>query len=329
MACTARHAFFSVRASWRSVRRVVSARASLRTRSVRVRGDFGDKPPEEIAEELSKALSQHSLSTTIQQRHIGWDEFGVAVPAAISCVALFVLMRSLGVGGLASGNASTYGTAFVVGVAASLSTCAALVGGLVLSISATFARSGHRAKPQALFHAGRVASFFVLGGAIGLLGSALRLQSTGTFILTLTVALLMLAIGVNLLDVFPWARRLQPSMPRFISNRALGTAGFSSTVAPALVGGATFFLPCGFTQAMQFYAVSTGSAITGALTMLFFALGTLPVLGLLSFTSVAVNTKEYEGVFFKSVGLLVIFFAIFNAINSLAAVGVINPLFSS
>ncbi|MGD0114393.1 MAG: sulfite exporter TauE/SafE family protein [Dehalococcoidia bacterium] len=238
-------------------------------------------------------------------------------------------MRSLGVGGLASGNASTYGTAFVVGVAASLSTCAALVGGLVLSISATFARSGHRAKPQALFHAGRVASFFVLGGAIGLLGSALRLQSTGTFILTLTVALLMLAIGVNLLDVFPWARRLQPSMPRFISNRALGTAGFSSTVAPALVGGATFFLPCGFTQAMQFYAVSTGSAITGALTMLFFALGTLPVLGLLSFTSVAVNTKEYEGVFFKSVGLLVIFFAIFNAINSLAAVGVINPLFSS
>ena len=163
-----------------------SARASLRTRSVRVRGDFGDKPPEEIAEELSKALSQHSLSTTIQQRHIGWDEFGVAVPAAISRVALFVLMRYLlGCCGLASGNASTYGTAFVVGVAASLSTCAALVGGLVLSISATFARSGHRAKPQALFHAGRVASFFVLLGAIGLLGSALRLQSTGTFWLDL------------------------------------------------------------------------------------------------------------------------------------------------
>ncbi len=260
--------------------KVISAKASLRTRSVEIRGNFGDRPPEEIAEELSASLSEHSLSTTAQERHVDWDEFGVAVPVAISCAALFVLLQELGIGDLVNGNATTYGTAFVVGVVASLSTCAAVVGGLVLSISATFARSGERVKPQALFHAGRVVSFFLLGGTIGLLGSAFRLQSTGTFILGFTVALLMLAIGVNLLDVFPWVRRLQPSMPRFVSKKALGTTGLSSTVAPALVGGATFFLPCGFTQAMQFYAVSTGSAVTGALTMLSFALGTLPVLAL-------------------------------------------------
>jgi sulfite exporter TauE/SafE/copper chaperone CopZ len=308
--------------------KVISARASLRTRSVEIRGDFGNRPPGKIAEKLSALLSQHSLSTTAQERHVGWDEFGVAVPVAISCAALFVLLQELGVGRLASGNATTYGTAFVVGVVASLSTCAAVVGGLVLSISATFARSGERARPQALFHAGRIASFFILGGAIGLLGSAFRLQSTGTFILSFTVALIMLAIGLNLIDVFPWARRFQPSMPRFVSKKALGATGLSSTVAPALVGGATFFLPCGFTQAMQFYAVSTGSAVTGALTMLFFALGTLPVLAALSFTSLAVNTKENQGVFFKSVGLLVILFAVFNAVNSLAALGVIDPVYS-
>jgi sulfite exporter TauE/SafE/copper chaperone CopZ len=308
--------------------KVISAKSSLRTRSVEIRGDFGDKPPDEIAEELSAFLSEHSLATTAQERHVDWDEFGVAVPIAISCAALFVLLQALGIGNLASGNATTYGTAFVVGVVASLSTCAAVVGGLVLSISATFARSGERAKPQALFHIGRVVSFFILGGAIGLVGSAFRLHSIGTFALSFAVALLMLAIGINLLDVFPWTRRLQPSMPGFVSRRALGTAGLSSTVAPALVGGATFFLPCGFTQAMQFYAVSTGSAVTGALTMLFFALGTLPVLGLLSFTSLAVNTKENQGVFFKSIGLLVILFAVFNAVNSLAALGVIDPVFN-
>jgi len=308
--------------------KVISAKASLPTRSVDIRGRFGAKLPEEIAEKLSAFLSEHSLSTTAQERQVHWDELGVAVPIAISCAALFVLLQELGIGDLVSGNTTTYGTAFVVGVVASLSTCAAVVGGLVLSISATFARSGNRTKPQALFHIGRVASFFILGGAIGLLGSAFRLQSMATFILSFTVALLMLAIGINLLDVFPWARRLQPSMPRFVSKKALGTVGLSSTVAPALVGGATFFLPCGFTQAMQFYAVSTGSAVTGALTMLFFALGTLPVLALLSFTSLAVNTKENQGVFFKSVGMLVILFAVFNAINSLAALGVIDPVFN-
>ena len=101
--------------------------------------------------------------------------------------------------------------------------------------------------------------------------------------MSLSVALFMLALGLNLLDVFRWARPLQPSMPGFISKRALGTTGMTHTFTPALVGGATFFLPCGFTQAMQLYAVSTGSPVSGALTMFFFALGTLPALGLLEF----------------------------------------------
>jgi sulfite exporter TauE/SafE len=95
-----------------------------------------------------------------------------------------------------------------------------------------------------------------------------------------------------------------------------------------LIGGATFFLPCGFTQSMQVYAVSTGSLVTGALTMFFFALGTLPVLALLSFTSFAIRARGQQGVFFKSVGLLVILFAVFNVANGLAAIGVIQPVFN-
>ncbi len=308
--------------------KVVSAKSSLRTRSVEIRGDFGDRPPEDIAEELSAFLSEHSLSTTVHKRQVDWDEFGVAVPIAISCAALFVLLQEIGIVNLVSGDSVTYGMAFLVGIVASLSTCMAIVGGLVLSISATFARLGDRTKPQALFHIGRIASFLVLGGVIGLLGSAFRLNSTGSFVLSLTVALFMLALGINLLDVFRWSNPLQPSMPRFVSKRALGTTNLTHAFTPALVGGATFFLPCGFTQAMQFYAVSTGSLVAGALTMFFFALGTLPALALLSFTSLAVRTRTKQGVFFKTAGLLVILFAVFNVVNSLAAIGVIEPVFN-
>lgn len=307
---------------------VISAKASLRKRSVEISGDFGDRPAGEIAEELSALLSEHSLSTTAQARHVAWDEFGVAVPIAISCVALFVLLQEVGVGDLVTRDTATYGTAFLVGIVASLSTCAAMVGGLVLSLSTTFARSGHKVKPQALFHAGRLTAFLILGGVIGLLGSAFRLQSTGAFVLDVIVALIMLAVGVSLLDVFGWANRFQPSMPAFVSKKALGTTNLSHTLAPALVGGATFFLPCGFTQSMQVYAVSTGSLVTGALTMFFFALGTLPVLALLSFTSFAIRARGQQGVFFKSVGLLVILFAAFNVANGLAAIGVIQPIFN-
>ena len=210
--------------------KVVSAKSSLRTQSVEIRGDFGDRPLDEIAEELSALLSEHSLSTTVPKKHVAWDEFGVAVPIAISLRRDFRAAARDGHRESRERRHRHLSTAFLVGVVASLSTCMAIVGGLVLSISATFARSGDRTKPQALFHVGRVASFLVLGGVIGLLGSAFRLNSTGTFVLSLSVALFMLALGVNLLNVFRWASPLQPSMPRFISKRALGSADWTHTL---------------------------------------------------------------------------------------------------
>ena len=82
----------------------------------------------------------------------------------------------------------------------------AVVGGLVLSMSATFAREGDKVRPQILFHTGRIVSFFILGGVIGALGSAFTLGPTGMFVLGLLVGIVMLILGINLLDVFPWAQ---------------------------------------------------------------------------------------------------------------------------
>ena len=59
-----------------------------------------------------------------------------------------------------------------------------------------------------------------------------------------------------------------------------------------------------------------------------FALGTLPVLSLLSFSSLAIHKKAQSGVFFKTAGLVVIFFGLFNLSAALASVGIIQPLFS-
>ncbi len=212
----------------------------------------------------------------------------------------------------------------------------AVVGGLVLSMSANFAKEGNpstsfgasKVRPQILFHLGRLVSFFILGGLIGALGSAFQLGATGTFILSLLVALVLLILGINLLDVFPWAKKLQPTMPKFIGKRVIGLKNVNHTVTPLLVGVATFFLPCGFTQSMQIYSLTTGSFLTGALIMFSFALGTLPVLSLLSFTSLGISGKAQSGVFFKAAGLIVIFFGLFNLINSLVGYGLIPPLFN-
>jgi sulfite exporter TauE/SafE len=68
--------------------------------------------------------------------------------------------------------------------------------------------------------------------------------------------------------------------------------------------------------------------VKGALTMFVYAIGTLPVLALLSFSSLGIHKKAQSGVFFKTAGLIVIFFSIFNLINTLAGAGIISPVFN-
>jgi sulfite exporter TauE/SafE/copper chaperone CopZ len=313
---------------------VTKVTSSLKNNSVEVTGDFGNKTPEQIANSLSAVLKKHgySLSTEKQKKVKNWSDFKMAIPIAVAFAILFVLLQKTGLVNLVGAGNVTYGTAFVVGIIASLSTCMAVVGGLVLSMSATFANQENSKRDkvtiQLMLHGGRIISFFVLGGVIGAIGSAFTLSTLATFILDLSIAIVMIILGINLLDVFPWAKKLQPSMPKFLSKHALGVSKFNHTLTPLLVGIATFFLPCGFTQSMQLYALTTGSFLKGGLTMLSFALGTLPVLSLISFSSFSIQKSSKAGIFFKTAGLIVMLFALFNFINSLVVVGVIPPVFN-
>ncbi len=308
-------------------------RSSLHSQTIEVTGMFGDKTLEMIAVELTAPLKTHGYIVSAEKpgttkSGIGkWSDFRIAIPVAIGFAIVFVLLQKLGIVNMVNASNVTYGTAFAIGIVASLSTCMAVVGGLVLSMSATFAKDGDRVRPQIMFHVGRIVAFFILGGVIGAIGSAFTLNVSATFILNLIIGMIMLILGLNLLEIFPWAKKLQPSMPKFIGKYAHGVAKLNHTLTPLLVGAATFFLPCGFTQSMQIYALTTGSFFHGGSMMLAFALGTLPVLALVSFSSFSMNGSTRSGVFFKSAGLVVILFAIFNIINSLVVIGFLPPIF--
>lgn len=309
---------------------VEHAVADLKTCCVEVHGNFGDKTQEEVAAELSKVMEPHGykLSLEKEQKGVSWSDFKIALPFAIGFMAFFVILQKLGLVNLVTTGEVNLGTAFLIGLIASVSTCMAVVGSLVLSVSANYGKEGDKVRPQVLFHIARLIAFFILGGAIGALGSAFQLGATGTFLMSFIVALVMLVLGINLLDVFPWAKKLQPTLPKFLSNHLLEVKKLNHTLTPVLLGIITFFLPCGFTQSMQLYALSTGSFFTGAMTMFVFALGTLPVLVLLSFGSLGIKDKVQSGVFFKTAGLVVIFFALLNLINSFVVIGLIPPLFN-
>ena len=309
---------------------VKSVKASLKNNSVEIIGDFGNKTAEQVASELTVPLKSHGYVLSVEKQIVkkNWSDFKIAIPIASAFAVLFVVLQKIGLINLVNAGNVTYGTAFAIGIVASLSTCMAVVGGLVLSMSATFAKEGDKVRPQVMFHGGRLISFFVLGGIIGTIGSAFTLNTSGTFVLSLIIAVVMLVLGINLLDVFHWAKKLQPSMPKSVAKYAHGISKFNHTLTPLLVGVATFFLPCGFTQSMQLYVLATGSFLKGGLTMLSFALGTLPVLVLVSFSSFGIKNSSKSGIFFKTAGLIVIMFALFNLINSLVVIGIIPPVFN-
>ncbi len=317
---------------------ISQAKSFLDSRTVKITGQFGEKNPVAIAEELSKILKPYGYTLGLEKEKflVNWADFKFAVPFAFGFIGLFIILQKLGIVNLVTASEVGYGTAFVIGLIASVSTCMAVVGGLVLSMSASFAKeennlntsTPYKLQPQIFFHVGRLVSFFVLGGVIGLLGSAFQLGVTGTFILNFIIAVVLLILGINLLDIFPGFKKFQPTLPGFLGKRIHNLKNFNHILTPILIGIATFFLPCGFTQSMQIYALSTGNFLTGALIMLAFALGTFPVLALLSISSLGIHKKTQTGIFFKTAGLVVIFFGIFNLLNALVAGGYIPPLFN-
>ncbi len=319
---------------------ITGIKASLIDHSIEIDGDFGDRTPEQIASELNTSMKPHGyiISTEKKQHKVSWSDFKIAIPIALGFVAIFIALQQMGLIDLVAPGTVTYGTAFVIGIIASLSSCMAVVGGLVLSMSATFAKGDDatlskptrqtKLKPHLMFHVGRIVSFFILGGVIGALGASFTLGTSTTFVLSFIIGIVMLILGINLLDTFSWAKRLQPSMPRSIAKYAHGVYKFNHTLTPLLVGIATFFLPCGFTQSMQLYTLTTGGFFSGGLTMLMFALGTLPVLAIISFSSFGIQKSSWGGIFFKTSGLIVIMFALFNIINSLVVIGLVPPIFN-
>ncbi len=310
-----------------AVEGVSQVTANLRRNRIEVEGDFGDRSREDIRRQLSAAIERYGyrLSETEEEPASSAADFSWAALIALAAIAIFLGLQKLGIANLITASTVGFGTAFAIGLVASVSSCMAVVGGLVLSLSATYAKAG-KIRAHVMFHLGRIIAFFLLGGLLGAAGAFLHLSAVATTILGLGVAVIMVILGLNLLDI-PFFRRFQLTMPQSIGKRAFGFA--SSTAAPLLIGAVTFFLPCGFTQSMQLYALTTHDFFTAAGLMLSFALGTLPVLGLLSIgSSVAERLQKHSGIAFKAMGIIVLFFALFNILNSLAALGVLPPLFN-
>jgi sulfite exporter TauE/SafE/copper chaperone CopZ len=283
---------------------------------------------QKMIEEWNKVLSPHGykLSTEKTEQTKDFKTLTYAIPLGLFFLALFFLLQKSGILNLGFEEGLTPVTALMIGGIASVSSCLAVVGGLVLSLSAKVSQDVSTARPLIFFHSGRLISFALLGGVLGTLGGVIGINATVLGILGLFAAAVMIILGIQLLDVFHFSKKLQVTMPAAFSKKISKIEnGFW---APFIVGALTFLLPCGFTQAMQIGALSSGSFLEGMKIMTFFALGTFPVLALLSFGSFKFAHSKYAPLFFKTAGIIVIGLGIFAFLAGLAGLGIITPFFN-
>ncbi len=265
-----------------------------------------------------------------------WKDFAIGI---IVVLGLYVLFQVFGIEKLTSSTTTSSSTgtmALLVGLTAGFSTCMALIGGLVISVASKYAENHptetalQKFRPHLFFNAGRIVSFIAFGAIIGAIGSAFALKGSLLGFLTIAVGMVMLILGLQLTEIFPRITRgltLPSGLARKLGINNRKEREYSHKNA-FLMGAATFFLPCGFTQAMQLLAVSTGNPLQASVIMGAFAIGTTP--GLLTLGGL---TSVVKGVFaqrfFRIVGVIVVAMALINFTNGYTLAGLNRFLDSS
>ena len=264
-----------------------------------------------------------------------WMTAGVGV-LLVAVVAFLASASGLGDLANGAGDLSSGGlvVALLLGLAAGVSTCMALVGGLVLGLSASF-QSGRpelkgpaAMRPAAVFVIGRVAGYAAFGAVLGAVGASITMPPQLTAILMIGVAVVMLLLGTRLTGLSPRLAGWSPTLPMGLGSKlGLGGeqgAGAYSDTRAATLGAASFFLPCGFTQAIQIFALSTGSPLYGAALLGVFAIGTAPGLLALAGLPLVVPSRA-KPTLMRLVGVVVIGFALLNGSAGLRLSGFTFP----
>ena len=263
--------------------------------------------------EIEKAvnLAGYSTQTTKNYKIIGI----IIIAAAI----IFLGFNTSGFDMESKLNNVSYAVLFLVGVLTSIH-CIGMCGGIMLSQSIGNESSNkfEAIKPALLYNIGRVISYAILGGFIGGIGSVFSFSIKLKAAIQLIAGVFMIIMGLNMAG-FMFFRKFQ------IRMLDLACESKRKAKSPFIVGILNGLMPCGPLQTMQIYALGTGSITKGALSMLVFAVGTVPLMLTLGALS-GLLSKGYTKRILKLSGVLVIVLGLIMGNRGLTIIGVnLNP----
>jgi sulfite exporter TauE/SafE len=209
-----------------------------------------------------------------------------------------------------------YILALTTGVIGGFGHCIGMCGPLV----ASYALAGstkprpliRRITPHLLYNSGRITTYSLIGGVMGLSGSFINVAGRMANIqnsVAVLAGVIMILMGISIAarsGNTAWIEK--HNMP--ILRAATGIRASSSALRYFPLGLVLGLLPCGLSYTVFIAAAGTGGLVPGLLIALLFGLGTLPALlafgAVMSFLSAALRSKIY-----RSSGVLVILMGLY------------------
>ena len=300
-----------------------------------------------VLDEIEKVIREHDYSVQSEkeipkkQEEIGQSTKAVTytnlICIGIIVFTLYVILKRFGLLSVfnllpIAKEGMGYGMLFVIGLLTSVH-CVAMCGGICVSQCATKeSKSGTRIskftimRPSLSYNLGRVISYTMVGGIVGAFGSVVSFSGHMKGIVQILAGIFMVIMGLNILNIFPWLRKFNPRMPKIFAKKIYAQRLNSN--GSFFIGLINGLMPCGPLQAMQLYALSTGSPLKGAISMFLFSVGTFPLMFAFGALSSFLNTK-FTGNMMKASAVLVLVMGVFMFNSGASLSGLIIPSFTS
>lgn len=165
-------------------------------------------------------------------------------------------------------------TAFITGLLGSLH-CIGMCGPIALAVPVTGGGRQQRIMSRAIYNAGRIATYALLGLLCGTFGFGLKLagmQQTVSIVAG-SLVMLMALFSTNIIERYT-GKFFSAFKGKFI-GKLFRQKNYRSVF---LIGAVNGLLPCGFVYIALTASVATQHAITGALFMALFGAGTTPLM---------------------------------------------------
>ncbi|MFT5759158.1 MAG: sulfite exporter TauE/SafE [Alteromonadaceae bacterium] len=212
-----------------------------------------------------------------------------------------------------------YFSAFIIGIIGSTH-CVGMCGGITSMLTTALPKKNPTSDLLLVFlyNVGRISSYAIIGAIVGYTGStAARNIGVPLAGLRLLAAVFLIFLGLYLGQWLMWIARIE-SLGKVLWQKISPLSKYLIPVDTPLkalsLGTLWGWLPCGLVYSTLTWSMASGNALSGALIMACFGLGTLPALVLMSLSTIRIKQLVNKPILRKTLAFAIIMYGIYSLI---------------